>query len=442
MTEQHDLEQQMFAMLMASQFWTADEMQSYQRGQLAQLLRHARANAPFYESRLDGLFRPDGEIDWDRWTDVPILRRADLTAHGEALMARRLPPGHGKRGKVTTSGSSGEPVTVWWSTMGRVPLNANRFRSYRWHDIDWRRVCCSVTGEERDHAAWPNGEELAPWGPAWDPASRLGRMLRINRLESQEHKLDFLARTGTAYLTTGPSAGLALALDAERLGISVRLDAFLPHGAMVGDIDKAAVKRVFGARTAELYSSKEAGNIAHGCPTHEGLHVNAESMLVEIVDEAGRPVEEGPGRVVVTPFFSSAQPLIRYDQGDIASWAGPCPCGRHLPRLSGLIGRITTIFYHPDGRVRSAFMGMHRPMLAAAVWQVAQIGPTRFEVRYVPLDPAVPGDEAGLAAKMREIYFEDAEIQFQRVDRIEPLPNGKPLEYVNEWMPETKEAGR
>ena len=61
------------------------------------------------------------------------------------------------------------------------------------------------------------------------------------------------------------------------------------------------------------------------------LHVNAESVLVEVVDDAGRPVAPGQsGRVVVTPFGSTPMPLIRYDQGDIVV-AGMCMSVRTMP---------------------------------------------------------------------------------------------------------------
>ena len=133
------------------------------------------------------------------------------------------------------------------------------------------------------------------------------------------------------HLTTGPKAALALALEAEATGIDLKFDAYLPHGEALTDDDRAAMLRVFGAGALDLYSSKEAGHIAVGCPEDKGLHVNAESVLVEIVDDRGQPVPPGTlGRVIVTPFFNAAQPLIRYDQGDVAILTEPCRCGPAL----------------------------------------------------------------------------------------------------------------
>ena len=68
--------QRTYEMLMESQYWPPEQMLEFQRSQLAQLLRHARATVPFYKTRLDPVFKNNGAIDWDRWNEIPIV-----TAH-------------------------------------------------------------------------------------------------------------------------------------------------------------------------------------------------------------------------------------------------------------------------------------------------------------------------------------------------------------------------
>ena len=63
-------------------------------------------------------------------------------------------------------------------------------------------------------------------------------------------------------------------------------------------------------------------------------------MLVEVIDAAGQPCAPGQvGRVVVTPLFNYAMPLLRYELGDYAEVGPPCPCGRGLPVLTRILGR-------------------------------------------------------------------------------------------------------
>jgi phenylacetate-CoA ligase len=223
-------------------------------------------------------------------------------------------------------------------------------------------------------------------------------------------------------------------LECERLGIEPpAIEAILAQGASVGPKEREACQRIFGARIVENYSSKESGQIAHPCEQGR-LHINAEMCLVEIVDESGKPVAHGQaGRAIVTPFFSTAQPLIRYDQGDIIRAGGACPCGRALPTLSGIEGRHSLFFTHPDGRRATSLLpDSGRELLDCTFWQIAQVGPLEFEVRYVPNDWLRYGDEEQLVRLFREQYFGDAIVSLKRVRQIPLSPSGKFIEYTVE----------
>jgi phenylacetate-CoA ligase len=347
----HDgLPRQFYDMLLESQWWSTDELRSYQRSQLRQLLRHAKENVPFYEHRLDAVLSPNGDIDWDRWREIPIVKRQDIVDHGHSLLARQLPPGHGTITTSSTSGMYGAPITLTSTRLAQVADEGNRFRCYQWHNVDWTRDCCTVSGDEPGDAPWPEGTALGPWGPSWDVDALDGTLVCLNGATPHERVLEFLARKRPAYLASNPNAAHALALSAKRLGAQVKLEAFLTQGTPVSDPERAALSEIFGARSIDLYSSTEAGHIAHPCPSGSAMHINAESMLVEILDDSGAPVPLGVrGHVVLTPLFNAAQPLIRYDQGDLASWAAPCACGRHLPTISRLVGRAPALPDHPDG---------------------------------------------------------------------------------------------
>ncbi len=429
------LMQQFYDMLLESQFWSRQQLVDYQRSQLEHLLRHARANVPFYETRLDPVFRPDGSVDWDKWEQIPIVKRADLAERGTQMLARVLPVGHGPTTSSTTSGSTGAPIKVVSNQLAHVALNANRFRSYRWHGIDWSKDVCSVFSGDPRVGPSSDGMRLGPWGPSWDPASIDGCNTRINSLAEYPRIIEFLLRIQPTYLTTGARTAMALALEAERLGADIRLEALLSHGSTVGQAERDVLKRVFGAKVVDLYSSKEGAQIAHACPLGGGMHVNAESILVEIVDDEGRPCADNvAGRVVITPFFNTAQPLIRYEQGDFATLLPGCECGRHLPLLGHMVGRSYSIFFHPDGSVRTGLIPTrYRSILNCGDWQVAQTGPLDFEVRYVPLDWDSPGNEAEFTERFREVYFSDANVRFKRVREIPVSKGGKLIEYVNEW---------
>ncbi len=95
---------------------------------------------------------------------------------------------------------------------------------------------------------------------------------------------------------------------------------------------KRAIAEAFGCAVANGYGGRDLGFVAHECPDG-GLHVTAEDILVEIVDEDGRVLPKGEkGEIVVTHFASGDFPFVRYrtgDMGTLSEWL--CPCGRGLP---------------------------------------------------------------------------------------------------------------
>ncbi len=434
MADTDDLQRQFYEMLLESQWWTAAELRAYQRSQLSQLLRHAKANVPFYEARLDAVLKANGDIDWERWHEIPIVTRGDMVQHVGVMQARELPPGHGPTSISETSGSSGVAIAITTNRLSQLANNGLRWRGQLWNELDWSRGLLVRDGSDPNEAAPPRGKRTGVWGPPWEAVAQEGWCLQINKLASGEELLRLARDAHCDYVNTGPKTAHTLALDANRLGLDVRIEAFLCQGEAVNDADRAAARSAFGARLIEHYSAKEGGQIAHPCEAGH-LHVNSECVLMEIIREDGRPAETGQaGRVVVTPFFHTAQPLIRYAQGDWAVAGAPCSCGRHLPVVDSILGRELAIFRHPDGRALVQVLPMAaRHALHCHFMQVAQVGANTYEVRYVPRDGAPAVDETLFMEHFRRVWFDDAEVAFRPVDSIPLTQSGKMLEYVNEW---------
>jgi len=432
MTAAQEFQRQYFDMLMRSQYWPDHVMLDYQRSQLEQLLRHAQATVPFYGDRLNVVFRRDGSIDWDRWTQIPILKRADVVEGADALISRNPVQGHGHVGEMSTSGSTGDPVDLRVTSLMYLMTRVCRWRADVWEKLDWSQTLLARLANDPQR---PDGLSLGPWGPHWDDLARQGNAVHVNRSTDAAGVLSRLHEIRPAYFANGPKMMQVLAELAERQRIKVGIEAVIAFGEAVGDADRESAMRGFGARIIELYSSKEAGAIAHQCPEGTSLHVNSEAMLVEIVDDDGHPTEIGEvGRVIVTPFSSTAQPLIRYDQGDRAAKGERCACGRSLPVLKSIAGRSTAIFRHPDGRTNVQMLPSDlRKLLGAGQWQIAQVGPTTYEVRYLVRDWGQPRDETSFLANFRKIYFEDSEVRLVQLAELPLTRAGKFIEYINEW---------
>lgn len=428
------LRQRIYEMLMESQFWPPGPMLAYQRSQLAQLLRHAKSTVPFYKTRLDAVFDKNGGIDWNRWNEIPIVTRAELREHRTELLARELPPGHGPTKDFSTSGSSGVPVTVTATAIASAARAAATQRMRTLHKVDAsRNFATFVFPHELRGEIFHDGDT-----PAWSFELQDGgiKNIRVNLFLSDARKLEILVRQEVGSLTHLPNTAEILAYENNKLGKPLRLESFLFYGQHVSEEQRQKVAESFGARCIGIYSSKEAGLMACQCPAHNHLHIDSEQVFLEVLNERDLPCAPGEtGRVVVTPLYSTAQPLIRYEQGDLATLGQSCDCGSKLPVLLRIDGRQDPIFRFPD-RLGSEVLidkSMLQETLRAAAIQMAQTRELKFEIRYVADADATPGAKAKINKHLRHVLHPKLSFEYKRLAEIPRNAGGKQQRFVREF---------
>jgi phenylacetate-CoA ligase len=142
MTDASDFPQivrRLVASLAKTQYTPAEELLHNQRSLLERLIRRARAHVPFYRDtgRLDVLFKSDDTIHWENWSQVPLLTRHDIRRAGDALRSRELAPSSGEVWSYSSSGSTGESITVLHSDLSnRIVRLALQLRDFQQHQID------------------------------------------------------------------------------------------------------------------------------------------------------------------------------------------------------------------------------------------------------------------------------------------------------------------
>jgi phenylacetate-CoA ligase len=426
---------QVLEMMMESQYWPPATMLDFQRSQLSQLLKHAHANSPFYKERLKVLFDHNGEVDWRRWNKVPITKRNDLRDRGKDMLAVQLPPGHAATYEYNTSGSSGVPISVTYGNIFVAASQAARHRAFSWHDIDYRKMRAVLTEVQTEN--WDRQLEfrIGKWGPPWQPIDGHGEELIINHKLDSAIQLAVMGQWPLHYLSAFPIQMELIARINRQLPHPVQLECVLPFGQETTEEQVDLFKDSFNARCMQMYSSKEGGKIAFQCPGHGHFHINAESMLLEILDEQDQPCPPGkPGRIIITPFFNSAQPVIRYEQGDVGVLGETCDCGRTLPVLKSVLGRLDPIWRFPDGRDVAPKLGVKflRESLNALAFQVAQVAPMILEVRYVPASHGLTLEEAPIRQHIHEMIRPDIAVQFKELPALPTNAGGKTQRYTNE----------
>ena len=349
--------------LMRAQWLSPERLRDIQRRKLRRLVAHAYRNVPYYRQLMDEAGAEPGDID-----DPGALAKLPIT-HKEAWaaqpMARKLARNFAgtRLIKARTSGSSGTPVEVvyrpqdkaWWRWLALRGWLANGYRPTH------RMLVLSDA-------------RFAPRGRHWYQYLGMFRQVHTSIYED-------VARQAQAASTLRPHVLRGMTSDVYNLARHLREQGsggfdpqvVITSAELMDNHTRRYINETFGVRLTDFYGSMECGWIASECSAHRGYHVNADCLIVEFVGD-GRAVGPGEaGELVVTNLHAYAMPFIRYSVGDVGVPLDvPCPCGRGLPLMRTVEGRIVDCVDLPDGRRVSPYQ------LTCAVEQVP--GVQRYQI--------------------------------------------------------------
>ncbi len=330
-----------------SQWWDYKRLEALQLSRLCRLLTHIETHVPYYRELFAGIsFEARDVHSLSDLTRLPLLDKATIRHNVEALKsdnARHL-------ARFNTGGSSGDPL-IFYISKERVSHDvAAKWRATRWWGVD--------IGDP-EIVVWGSPIELGAQDSVRALRDRLLRTKLLPAFEMSEQQLDqFLVeiRSMRPRMLFGyPSALSHIARHAEAKGqrmddLGIRV-AFVTSERLY-DEQRQQICKTFGCPVANGYGSRDAGFIAHECP-QGGMHITAEDIIVEILDQQGVPSPYGEaGEIVVTHLATRDFPFIRYRTGDIGVLDSKrCTCGRGLPLLKEIQGRSTDFLVARNGTV-------------------------------------------------------------------------------------------
>jgi phenylacetate-CoA ligase len=324
----------------------AERLRSLQQARAAEIVRFAMAHTAYYRERYAkaGIDARD-LADPQAFDSLPVLERADVREHFERIRSDEATPANVQR--AVTGGTTGEPLRVLRDN--RANHRTLGWRLHRWWGVEpsdnkaviWRDAATDFWKTLRHDALW------------WPTRSV---QMDANRIDARTTArfLDGWERVRPALLTGYVGAVIALAEFVKQSGRAIPPPKAVGlTSAPVTPGQKQFLREVFGAPAYDHYQCVESPMLAGECARSDGLHVFADSRLVEILDADGRAVGPGEtGNVVITDFRNRVFPLIRYRLGDLARWKdGTCPCGVTFPLLEPIRGRTTDVLRLPSGAV-------------------------------------------------------------------------------------------
>jgi putative adenylate-forming enzyme len=414
--------------IVARDRWSREQLLDLQQARLRTLLAHAVERSSFYRETL-GPDAPDAPLEelptlpkpvlmehFDRIVTDPSLRLAEL----EAFVVD-AEPGASFRGEYrvfATSGSTGVPGLFAYSHDEFAHWIAVGLAAFVRVGVTPETRLIAIGAPSDVHitrqlfAAFQAGREGVPQLSSTTPLQESVAALNAYRPEVL-----------VAY------ASIVGALADEQLEgrLSIEPDLVITTSEVLTDDIVRRAEAAWQRRPLNAYAATEAPGIAIATRDDVGMHVCEESVLLEVVDDHGRPVRAGePGsKVLLTNLVNHAQPLIRYELLDALVLAdGPDPGGRPYQRVVRVDGRSDDILRFPAAgggevvvhpyRLRSPFS----TLLDVRAYQIVH-EPEALRVRIVPSRSA-PAD---VAARVRADLARELEAAgaAPTVIRVEPV---------------------
>ena len=393
-----------------------ERLEALARRRLTRMLRTA-ARVPFYRSRLEAAGVGNDDLMMELSPEqvlealAPVTKAELREAGGDVLLGGRVRP---EWRSSSSSGSTGEPFRVYYEPRAWAALKILvKLRA---------RSACGTRPTDRVALL-----DAVP--PSESAVGAAGRVARISILRPAERVAAELARFAPDTIYGLPSALLEAGQVLRSSGARLRVRRIFTSGELLRPAVRQAIAAAFEAPVYDVYGSSETKEIAWECPAG-GMHINADVVRVEVLDEDNRPVPRGvEGNLVATLLVNRAMPLLRYRIGDRGSLlAGRCECRHPFPLLGVVTGRRADMLVLEGGHRVSPYAVTCAMERVGDVlrYQITQLEPSRLRVRAI-LDGEA--DRRQVAGRIRSVIrgevapFLETEVEF--VDRLPTGPRAK-----------------
>ena len=401
--------------------WSPERFKIWQQERLSLLLPRAAKSVPFYRELWSKRRSNGDKASWEYLENWPILEKEQLREHARAFIAEdcnasRMFNDHtsGTTGKSINLWSSKETVRSWYALF--------EARCRRWHGVS-----------RQDHWANLGGQLIAPakrreppfwvWNAALNQLYMSSYHLAPDLVSSY---IDALRRYRISYLLGYTSSLYELAQSVLQSGRSVRMSVVITNAEPVFDYQRRVIEEAFECPVRASYGMAETVAAASECPGGK-LHVWPEAGILEVLNQ-GQSVPDGiSGELIATGLMNFDMPLIRYRVGDHVTQAAKnsgCVCGRMLPQLASVDGRLDDVLYTFDGRRIGRLDPVFKSNLPIREAQIVQEALDRVRVNYVPASNYTSAAGRSIVERLRA-RMGNVSVILEEVNELPRGSNGK-----------------
>jgi phenylacetate-CoA ligase len=361
--------------------WSAAKWESWQSEKLARLLDRAARRVPYYRNLWEERRRRGDRSSWEDVANWPVLEKETVRSRPLELLVEGCDPR--RMMQEHTSGTTGSPLRLWISRDAlRQWYALFEARCRRWHKLSLQDRWAILGGQ----LVTPTKGRRPPfwvWNGGMNQLYMSSYHLAPDLLP---YYLEALDRYRVKYVLGYTSSLNALGQAALQTGWRGRMRVAITNAEPVFSYQRRAIEKAFQCKVQETYGMSEIAAAASEC-TEGTLHLWPDAGYIETLRNGTATPAHSAGELICTGLLNTDMPLIRYrvgDRGMLATGDSECSCGRKLPVLSAVEGRVDDVLWSTDGRAIGRLDPLFKGDLPIVEAQIIQESRNRVRMVYVP----------------------------------------------------------
>jgi len=419
---------------LSNNYKTYDELKTEQEIQLAKLIKHAYNNVPYYNKLFKKLnLLPDDIKTIEDLKYIPIINKQIIKDNYEDFNPSNLDKI--KYYNIATGGTTGTPFVYRVSKEHRVRSGALLYRGWNYAGYELGDKVFFLAG-----ASLNTGGKYG-WLTKIHELTRNTKFLSSFDMSEDKLKqyIKSINKNKPDFIRGYPSAigYLSEYILKNNIVLTSNIKAIFTTSEILTPHYKNIIQKAFKTIVFDGYGINDGGVTAYECIKQNGLHIDTENAILEIVDDNNEIITQGTGKVIATSLYNYAMPFIRYDTGDFAEISDQkCSCGNYKKILTKILGRAVDLLYTPDGEV------IHGWFFLFIFWkygegftkyQVVQKNLENIEVKFIP-NEKFNSEVLSEITKIIKSRVPKWKVNYSKVDFIQSTINGKQIFIINELI--------
>ena len=411
-----------FHELEKTQWLSPAQLEEMQQKKLHALLVHAYKSVPYYREIFNEIkLKPEDIKSIDDLLELPFLTKEIIIKNPNDILSS---VDSGNKIKYWSGGTTtNEPLISYKDKNTLSYALGAAYRGWGWggyrlgdrYAMLWRSPD-TTRAYNKFHKRTENIIRRNMFLPSFDMSEET-LFKHVRKLKKYKPKV----------IRASPSAAYILAKFMGQEGIDgIGPNAILTTAEKLYDFQREVIESQFGCEIFDGYGSNEIRSIAFECEEHNGYHISAENAIIEFIKNGEHVAPGELGEIVITDLNNYAMPFIRYKVGDVGMPSDEiCSCGRGLPLMKSIEGRLTNFVITPDGRLLSSsfFVDLFKDFGFIKQFQVIQETKNNVIIKIVG-EPKNEGGNKNLLNYIQE-NIKDMNIVIDYVEWIPPARSGK-----------------